>query len=156
MTPPPRKYADAPGTASSVAEISPPADDSATATVCLRSLSSAPSAAAIARSLVGMEPMIARRHPVDLSVPAGRTGAQPAQDDCDSRWIAAPNTATTTATTADRAAKTAHAAAYESNSWRIVPNRGAPESRPTTIAANDTPLSRPERPAPPASALMMK
>src|SRR5919201_3764758 len=65
MTPPPRKYADAPGTASSVAEISPPADDSATATVCLRSLSSAPSAAPIARSLVGMAPMIARHHHID-------------------------------------------------------------------------------------------
>src|SRR5919108_6235382 len=40
MTPPPRKYAEAPGMASSAAEISPPADDSATAIVSLRCLSS--------------------------------------------------------------------------------------------------------------------
>src|SRR5262245_61939645 len=40
MTPPPRKYADAPGTASSAAEINPPADDSDTPIVCLRSISS--------------------------------------------------------------------------------------------------------------------
>src|SRR5262245_60866323 len=36
MTPPPRKYADAPGMASRAAETSPPADDSATATVSRR------------------------------------------------------------------------------------------------------------------------
>src|SRR5918912_872028 len=36
MMPPPRKYAEAPGMASSAAEISPPADDSATAIVSLR------------------------------------------------------------------------------------------------------------------------
>src|SRR5919108_6364622 len=59
MTPRPRKYADAPGTASSVAETRPPADDSATATVCLRSLSSAPSVEAIDRSF-GMAPTILR------------------------------------------------------------------------------------------------
>src|SRR5882672_667747 len=47
MTPPPRKYAEAPGTASSAAEISPPADDSATPSVSLRSFSNAPSVAAI-------------------------------------------------------------------------------------------------------------
>src|SRR5215813_12128842 len=59
MTPPPRKYTEAPGTASSAAEMRPPADDSATATVCLRSLSSAPSAPAMERSF-GMARMIAR------------------------------------------------------------------------------------------------
>lgn len=47
MTPPPTKYAEAPGTASSAAEINPPADDSETATVSLRVLRSAPSVAAI-------------------------------------------------------------------------------------------------------------
>src|SRR5262249_2850392 len=57
MTPPPRKYAEAPATASSAAEMRPPAEDSATARVCLRSLSSAPSAAAIERSF-GMARMI--------------------------------------------------------------------------------------------------
>src|SRR5688572_9235067 len=36
------KYADAPGTPSSAAEINPPAADSATATVCFRALSAAP------------------------------------------------------------------------------------------------------------------
>src|SRR5687767_15217642 len=41
MTPPPRKYAEAPGTASSAAEMRPPADDSAMAIVSLRCLSSA-------------------------------------------------------------------------------------------------------------------
>src|SRR6267143_2788749 len=59
MTPPPRKYADAPGTASRVAEMRPPAEDSATARVCLRSLSNAPSAAAMERSF-GMAESIAR------------------------------------------------------------------------------------------------
>src|SRR5881409_3543883 len=75
MTPPPRKYADAPGTASSAAEMSPPADDSATATVCLRSLSSAPSAAAIERPSA-----MAERIPRLQRASAGE----------HSRWIAAP------------------------------------------------------------------
>src|SRR5262249_51517236 len=44
MTPPPRKYAEAPGIESSAAEISPPAEDSATVMVCFRSLSSPPAA----------------------------------------------------------------------------------------------------------------
>src|SRR5215470_12346615 len=43
MMPPPRKYSDAPGTASKAAEIRPPADDSATPTVCFRAFSSVPS-----------------------------------------------------------------------------------------------------------------
>src|SRR5688500_12148525 len=43
---PPRKYADAPGTASSAAAISPPDDDSATATVSLRAVSVSPTSAA--------------------------------------------------------------------------------------------------------------
>ena len=47
MTPPPTKYADAPGTASRAAEINPPADESDTATVSLRVLRSAPSVDAI-------------------------------------------------------------------------------------------------------------
>src|SRR5438552_7302693 len=47
MTPPPRKYAEAPGTARSAAEIRPPADDSATAIVSFRSFSSAPRVEAI-------------------------------------------------------------------------------------------------------------
>src|SRR5687768_5489399 len=58
MTPPPRKYAEAPGTASSAAAISPPADDSETATVSLRALRSAPSSAAI-----GVSSCMARSRP---------------------------------------------------------------------------------------------
>src|SRR3954447_13469929 len=38
-TAPPRKYADAPGTDSSAAEINPPVEDSAIAMVCLRAIS---------------------------------------------------------------------------------------------------------------------
>src|SRR5262249_23770681 len=48
MTPPPRKYADAPGMARSAAEMSPPAEDSATATVCFCALRRAPTADATA------------------------------------------------------------------------------------------------------------
>jgi len=73
-----------------------------------------------------------------------------------SRWIAAPNAATTSATTPERPAKTVHDAPYESNAWSTRPKVGAPASRPITIAANDTPLSSPDCVAPPASALMMK
>ena len=46
MTPPPRKYAEAPGTANRAAEIKPPADDSATAIVSARLLRCLPRVAA--------------------------------------------------------------------------------------------------------------
>src|SRR6266508_4753289 len=46
MTAPPRKYAEAPGTASSAAEIKPPAEDSAIAIVSFRSFNRAASAEA--------------------------------------------------------------------------------------------------------------
>src|SRR5688572_16015409 len=63
MTPPPRKYADAPGMASSAAEISPPADDSETAIVCLRSMRSEATdcAAGISSSTLRLQPELLGR-----------------------------------------------------------------------------------------------
>src|SRR5436190_9566379 len=58
-TAPPRKYADAPGTASNAPAISPPADDSATATVSWR---------AISRSATGPAAAVRSSHPaIDVS-----------------------------------------------------------------------------------------
>src|SRR6185295_13931212 len=53
MTPPPRKYAEAPGMASSAAEIRPPAEDSDTPTVSRRWRRSDAMAAAFIDSSVG-------------------------------------------------------------------------------------------------------
>src|SRR5919108_4782104 len=61
MTPPPRKYAEAPGTARSAAEMRPPADDSATAIVSLRSTSRRASAVACAISSSRLGPVMASR-----------------------------------------------------------------------------------------------
>src|SRR5215468_9055654 len=68
MTPPPRKYAEAPGMARSAAEMSPPADDSATATVCFCALRRAPTADAIPLRSFMAAPSPTSRSSISLGV----------------------------------------------------------------------------------------
>src|SRR5687767_13204829 len=63
MTPPPRKYAEAPGMDRSTAEMSPPVEDSDTATVSPRATRRAATGAARLARRSGTAPRIARGPP---------------------------------------------------------------------------------------------